>query len=320
MAGRTKVEISKPLPPAVIRADFKADEILAQSIQFTANETANIFAAGRDVGRMDSLELMISVAEDGLLNRFDAVKKSKAWRYMPNHKSTDDRFFQSFEEYCEIGLNRSYRRLQELSATRKLIGVSAYEKAEQMGLRQVDYNAIKALPAPDQELISQALQEDKTRDDVLGLLQELAARHAKETEALNKKLKDVQDEIPALAKRLEVVNKRREAAETEAARIAVLSPDESLADLKKKVTHQTNDTLGSIQGRLRQSLIAVRDYDTSIDQTVFMGCQVGECMAMLKQLMEEFNLPDMSSVKDRELAAEVAQWCKPFPTPAGDAS
>ncbi|PAT41189.1 hypothetical protein CK623_02815 [Vandammella animalimorsus] len=88
------------------------------------------------------------------------------------------------DEFCEVKLGKSYKRLQAIAANRNLIGQEAFEQAEKLGLRQVDYNAIKALPAPDQELIRRAVEEAKSRDEVLDVLQELAARNAKAREKL----------------------------------------------------------------------------------------------------------------------------------------
>ena len=64
-----------------------------------------------------------------------------------------------------------------------LLGGDLYEAAERIGFRNQDYRALKALPADDQEVIKQAMAADD-RDQVLDLLQEMAARHASEKAAL----------------------------------------------------------------------------------------------------------------------------------------
>ncbi|WP_156106126.1 hypothetical protein [Comamonas aquatica] len=63
----------------------------------------------------------------------------------------------------------------------------------------------KPCPPPDQELLRRAVEEAQSRDEVLDLLQELAARHGKEKEALNQQVEESELEHAAVAKRLEVV-------------------------------------------------------------------------------------------------------------------
>ena len=125
--------------------------------------------------------------------------------HLRNPQSSNGSNFESLEEFCQIKLGKTYGRLQHLVANRNLIGQEAFEQAERLGLRQVDYNAIKTLPAPDQELVRRAVEEAQSRDEVLDLLQELAARHAKEKEALTQQVEEGKLEHAAVAKRLEVV-------------------------------------------------------------------------------------------------------------------
>ena len=106
-----------------------------------------MLAAGIDIGRLEALEFMATVANSAILPIYENVKKSKAWRLLRNPKSGDGRHFESLEEFCEIKLGKSYKRLHELTLNRNVIGQDAYEQVERLGLRQVDYSGIKGLPA-----------------------------------------------------------------------------------------------------------------------------------------------------------------------------
>ena len=177
----------KPGRPAAVRA-APADmpEILpavaerieaAQDAALSVAETDEVFAAGLDVGRLEALDFVLTVGTSAIVSVFENVKKSKAWRHLRNPNSSHGEKFESLEQFCEVKLGKSYKRLQAISSNRAAIGAEAFEQAERIGLRQVDYNAIKTLPAPDQELVRRAVEESQSRDEVLGLLQELAARH-----------------------------------------------------------------------------------------------------------------------------------------------
>lgn len=282
-------------------------EVLNQAEQ----ERDEVLAAGIDLGRLEAMDFIATVANSAILAIYENVKKSKAWRLLRNHNNCDGRNFESLAEFCEVKLGKSYRRLQELASARNAIGQEAFEQAERLGLHQRDYNAIKALPAPDQELVRRAVEEAQSRDEVLDLLQELAARHATEKATFAKQVDEAKKEHAATTKRLEVVTKQKETAEAKAARIAVMPPDESLADLQKEASKVMNDALGAIRGGLRAALVALNDVpEGAPNQAVFMAGLVGQVAAELADLREEFNLPDVSNAAEAALAGEVAQWAQ----------
>ncbi|MHB8949320.1 MAG: hypothetical protein ACYC4S_09670 [Rhodoferax sp.] len=307
--GRPKETIEAPVPLLGIRPEIAEAIVEGQRTELTSAEKEDLFALGASVGRAEAFDLIGRASDSFALLAFDDAKKSKAWKVIRNKKTGEA--FQSFDEFCGVMWGRSYRRLQELSANRKAVGFEAYKKAEEMSLRQVDYNSIKALPEPDRVLISRALQEDQTRDDVLNLLQELAARHAKEKEAFNKELDLAKKELLATEERLRVVNGRREIAEQEAARIAVLEPDASLEDLKIKATRHMHGTCGYVKGNLRQAIKAIVEQFKEHDNGLFLAGLVGQVQAELNEVRDEFLLPDFSNARDLELAAETAKWYKP---------
>ena len=184
------------LLPAVV-SDIQA----AQGLALSHEQSDTVLAAGIDLGRLEALDFVATVANSAVLPIYENVKKSKAWRFLRNPKSSNGSNFESFEQFCEVKLGKTYGRMQHLLANRNLVGQDAFEQAERLGLRQVDYNAIKALPAPDQELVRRAVEEAQSRDEVLDLLQELAARHGAEKQKLTKRLEDTDGELKASEER-----------------------------------------------------------------------------------------------------------------------
>ncbi|WP_238945189.1 hypothetical protein [Allofranklinella schreckenbergeri] len=138
------------------------EQLTQQALDAQANfdrDKDEVFAAGVDIGRLEALDFVATVANSAILPIYESIKKSKGWRYIRNPKSSNGSNFESLEEFCQVKLGKTYGRLQHLLSNRNLIGQEAFEQAEKLGLRQVDYNAIKALPAPDQELIRRAVNE-----------------------------------------------------------------------------------------------------------------------------------------------------------------
>lgn len=179
--GRTATKTQEPVTDVVLNPTSVATIEKAQDAVARLDQEADeILAAGIDIGRLEALDFVAVTANTAMLAIYENVKKSKAWRFIRNPQNGRNGQFESLEEFCEVKLGKSYKRLRTLAAQKNLLGQDAYEQAERLGLRDVDYNAIKALPAPDQELVRRAVEEAQSRDEVLDLLQELAARHAKE--------------------------------------------------------------------------------------------------------------------------------------------
>ena len=181
---------------AVSRLDIDADEILA---------------AGIDLGRLEAMDFVATIANSAILQIYENVKKSKAWKILRNPQSGNGCHFESLEQFCEVKLGKSYRRMRQLAADRNVLGQEAFEQAERIGLHHRDYDAIKALPAPDQELIRRAVEDAQSRDEVIDLMQELAVRHSKEKEAAAKEAKQLKQDNTYTA---ELMQKERERADT----------------------------------------------------------------------------------------------------------
>ena len=104
-----------------------------------------MLAAGIDIGRLEALDFIAVTANIAALSIYENVKKSKAWRHLRNPQSAVHGNFESLEEFCQVKLGKSYRRLQTIASQRNALGQDAYEQVERLCLREVDYNAIKSL-------------------------------------------------------------------------------------------------------------------------------------------------------------------------------
>lgn len=83
----------------------------------------------------------------------------------------------SLEDFCEAVMPVSHRRCQQIAQAMHTLGPALYEQAEGMGLGHRNYAAIRALPNDMQGEVKAAIQSGD-RDQVLTLIEELAARNA----------------------------------------------------------------------------------------------------------------------------------------------
>ncbi len=195
--GRPATPAAQPVA-VVLRGEENAQEVAAADAMAATHEAMDeVLAAGIDLGRLEALTFIQTVSESAALAIYENVKKSKAWRLLRNPQSSNGLNFSSLDEFCQIKLGRGYARMQMIAGNQRVIGQEAFEQAERLGLHQRDYNAIKALPAPDQELVRRAVEEAQSRDEVLDLLQELAVRHAKEKEALTAEVEETKATLEA---------------------------------------------------------------------------------------------------------------------------
>ena len=301
--SRAKNTLNLPTELPAILPDVEARIVAAQDQALSVTETNEVFAAGVDIGRLEALDFVATIATSALLSIFENVKKSKGWRLMRDPRSGDGRHFASLDEFCEIKLGKSYRRFRELAANRVVIGQEAFEQAERIGLRQVDYNAIKALPAPDQELVRRAVEESKSRDEVIDLLQELAVRHAQTRSERDEALADKQATEQVLADK----NKRIDQLRAAQKRINAEPPDERSAAIQAEAASMAADLQGRLQGMLRQAFLAVvNSGDERGQHSIFLAGLLGQLQARVTELRDEFDLPDLSTAADDEPGVDMA--------------
>ncbi|PAX17078.1 hypothetical protein CLI92_05900 [Vandammella animalimorsus] len=278
------------LPELVDNAAEKMGELVSTVAE---QEKDEVFAAGVDVGRLEAMDFVATIATSAMLTVYENVKKSKTWRFLRNPESGDGRHFESLEEFCEVKLGRSYRRVRELAANRNLIGQEAFEQAERIGLRQTDYKAIKALPAPEQELVRRAVEEAQSKDEVVDLIQELAAR----TASHKAQAEEARAELAAKEQLLADKNSRIDALTSDLARasqrLANLPADQAWVELQREATGKAAEAAGLIAGSLRHALQTLHEAGEQMGRRdqVFMAGLLGQVEQEIHTLREQFALP-----------------------------
>ncbi len=135
-------------------------------------------------------------------------------------------------------------------------------------------------------------------------LDDVATMSVKELRAA---LREAREEKGAVEKVLSDKNTANDKLRAQLKRIQAAPADEQLLALQREATSIMNDALGAIRGQLRQALIALKNHGDD-DNSLFAAGLVGQLQGDLTALREEFQLPDVSTAADVQLAAEVAQW------------
>jgi hypothetical protein len=253
--ARTPTKTTPPAAePALNEAALATLDAAPRQLAVAHEAMDEVLAAGIDLGRLEALDFVAVTANTAMLAIYENVKKSKAWRLLRNPQDGRNGHFESLEDFCEVKLGKSYKRLRTLAAQKNLLGQDAYEQAERLGLRDVDYNAIKALPAPDQELVRRAVEEATTREQVLDVLHDLAARNVQREAALQAELQDARDQAEDLAASKKAVESQVADLRKQARRLAQATPDEVAADLRGQVMDAVKTIEADIRGPLADGL------------------------------------------------------------------
>lgn len=149
------------------------------------------------LGRIKAAEFFRHVGDVIIAQTFVELRNSKKYKDYPIKDAEGNlRRCQNFEEFCQLAFGKSYTRCYELSKNLHILGPDLYESAERIGFKARDYAALKALPPDEQEVVKQALAAE-SKDQVLDILQDLAARHQSERTAAKKQTEDLKADLDA---------------------------------------------------------------------------------------------------------------------------
>jgi len=280
----------RPAPGLIEVAPAKMAQVAElQDATLAAQDADDVATAYIGLGHIEAATFFLYVGDAVVLAAYEKVKKSKGWQHIRNPQSSYGKNFESLDEFCRVKLGKSYNRIQAIAANRRFIGQEAFEQAERIGLRQVDYNALKALPAPKQEIVREALAEGASKEEVQRALRELAAADQKEIAALTKERDDLRAEAATTQEVLDKKNQRIDKLEREKGRIARLPPDKALAATKTEAENLLKEAIGLLRGNFRQALVVL----SGLRESIFMAGMVGQVQAELVALRDEFSLADV---------------------------
>lgn len=158
--------------PAVV-AHTAALDVLAAS-DADAMRSSEIY---RMVGRIESAQFMETVAGRVMAETYQKVKVliGEKGKLLVVNKAGKPAYVSGMEAFCEAVMPVSARRCRQIIAAIDTIGVELYEQAERIGFRARDYQALRALPDDQQEVVKRAIEAGDLGSAV-DIVHELAAR------------------------------------------------------------------------------------------------------------------------------------------------
>lgn len=262
-------------------------------------EREELLALGRSIGHLEFATFIGNISDAGMLSSYETIKKSKAWKALRS-KATGE-IFPNIDSFCQEHFGYSERRLRQITGNREAIGQEAFEQAERLGLRQADYNLIKALPAPKQEIVKEALAEGASKEDLQRAIRELAAADQKEIEALGqerdataKKLAETEANYEKQGELIAGKDKKLNelALQLSQKRIQTVSPDEEGAALRQEASQIAYAAEAELRGNLKKAFEALAAHTESqgIPHDDFMAGLLCQVELAVRQLRGEFDI------------------------------
>ncbi len=284
-AGRkttSTTPMEKPTLEDSSTAMIQASEALGAGIKMVLGYEETL----KQLGAIEAMDFLRRVGDKAIAEIFTNLQKTKAYVGLP-YKDVDGnlRHVGDFEEFCRVKLGKSYSRCHELSMNLHTLGPEVYEQSEKLGLRNKDYRALNALPADDQEIIKQAITETNSREEVIDLIQEMAARHFSEKELAAKKITDLEADLAAKQSRLERDAARINSLEDENARLTSIQKTPALIEEEQ------------IAAVMAQSQLVVREVEAGLRGQI----------AKLERLFEDGVLPNHVRLAEQQAITQILQ-------------
>jgi hypothetical protein len=288
--------------------------------QIHAAQLAASTVTGQAIGWMNAAELSGSIKTAGffatvadrlLVDAYVKAKESKSYAGMP-YRTADGSIatVASLDEYCQAFLGKSYRRCEELLSNRRLVGEDLYEQAEALGFRQRDYNALKALPAEDREIINQALEAGADREFVIEQLVTLTERQIAQKAKLAEELTEAREDLAAKDQRAGTREKEIERLGKELRKAKrqqeTATPDETAAELRRHagaIVHEVRSAIiadgedvSSLRTRVRE--LVEHGEANGVLHTAFLSGLFLEIERDLRALRDEYSIPAELALDD----------------------
>lgn len=278
-----------PQAAALMRQDFAALDQVGALVQAERQaELAELCELASRVGAIQALDLTRKFVSSVTLRLFQQIRDSKQIKHLPilmpdGTSHTCD----SIKDACPLIFGRSYMTMLREEESLQTLGDEAYDIATRLGLNRAALRTVRALPAPQQELVRAAIASGTTKAEVLSVIEDLAEKVEK-TEA---EVAELKAEKEASEQLLEKKNARIDGLEKKLSLIERMPADEKLSKLHQEASAILMETLGLVRGPLRQAVIAIREHSAD-DQSQVLAGMVGQVQAALLELRDEFNLPD----------------------------
>lgn len=274
--GRTPVTGEKPAALPELLPAVEANIVAGQELALATQKAVSALASHLNYTGSTDPDVLENSARDAIRRIGAGIFELGGYLLLLKEACGHGKFLPALERLAVEP--RAAQRYMDIS--RRFANTSTSTHLQKAGLSKL----VELLPLDDAQ-VTELTELGQTGDLALD---DVARMSVKELRAAVHKARAESAKQQRRAERQEAV-----AAELheEIRAVRLLPPDEELKRVQAAASNALAETLGMVQGSLRQALIALNNRG---DNTVFMAGLVGQVVAELAALREEFNLPDVS--------------------------
>ncbi len=228
------------------------------------------------------------------------VKENKLYRAIAGKTSPNgSEFSGTWDEFCSL-LGISVDKADMDIANLRAFGEEALESMSRMGIGYRELRQWRRLPDDAKSALIEAAKQGN-KEAVEYLAEELIDTHAKEKTELERQLKHAKDDYEALddlyaRKGAELESTRMELQKARR-RIQDMNADQATKELRQEVVGIAFEAEADITGKLREAFSTLEAHanETGTDHRGFQAQLIAHLQRLLRQLREEFQLPELDA-------------------------
>lgn len=174
------------------------------------------------------------------LSKVAHIKENKLYRALKGKSAVDADGNEipdvgTWTGFCRV-IGSSANKIDEDLLNLRVFGEDAMKGLNRIGAGYRELRKLRKLPDEERELlINGEAVKAGDKEALVELIDEMATKHAREKEALEKKVKDLDGDLVATRRVVEDKNQKITALETEVHRRASMTPDERSKELSKRL-------------------------------------------------------------------------------------
>jgi hypothetical protein len=173
--------------------DIHSDQI-SREITQRAGDMSEFAIANQAHGKLSFINGFNKFFRSAEIRIAKDIKENKLWRHIPVDDGCGNvRAAESFADYCKNGLGHSKGFVYEGIQNYDMFG-EALDGLQQMGVERNQLRLLRKAPESIVEEVK-AAAEKQDKDSLLEIIDDLAARHAKEKEVLENEKQELHDKL-----------------------------------------------------------------------------------------------------------------------------
>lgn len=282
----------------VERQNEEMDLIKAEELREISGYTAERDMANQLLGQVQAALTVGDFAKSLSVLKLKNIKENKSYRHLSGQVAFDKDGNKianvgTWAGFCAaIGISR--QKADEDIANLKVLGEEALSSLQRIGFGYRELSRLRRLPEPDRETIinGEAVRLDD-KDEVLALIDDLAAKHVKEKETLQRKADALQKDLDAARSVAENKGRKLNELEEQLHRRERMKPDERVEDLSARL----NRAVMCAASAFMEPKVVIQEIleweGSPRDLRHACALSIARLKVALDQLQQDFQLPDI---------------------------